>query len=308
MLGSTVVAAIAAVLTPGEVVFVDVAAFQEVRRVALGAEGAALFAAPDGRFVVPLAGEDATLLVSPVVETERWKGRVFPIFSREFDRMYVFLPGTLKTLTYPERVPIDDLPVEDLVGIRRAACSWTGRLVAVVPDGDGGKALVMMTPGAAGGASRIGMPDLPESVAVEPRAEWVAAGLRDGRVVAIGVGRTQPAIGVGLGAPVRALATSADGRWLFAGIGDETSGWVVGLRVTPTSGEPVKEMFRTPTLSAPVAVAAFDRTVLVLTGTGLHELTKHGKRLERSLELDGGRSLALMVEHPRTAVPAWSDR
>ncbi len=308
MVGATALAAIAAVLTAGEVVFVDVTTFQEVRRVALGGEGAAIFAAPDGRFVVPLVGEDATLLVSPMAETERWKGRVFPLFSREFDRMYVVFPGKLATLTYPERVLLDELPVEDLQGIRRATCSWTGRLVAVVPAGNGESALVMMTPGAAGGASRISLPDRPESLAVEPKAEWAAVGLRDGRVVAVGVGRAEAATGVGLGAPVRALVTSADGRWLVAGIGDEKGGSVVGLRVDPDATEPVREMFRSPAPSLPVALAVIDRTVLVLTDTGLHELVKHGKRFERSLELAGGRSMVLMVEHPKTAVPAWSDR
>lgn len=301
-------AAIAAVLTAGEVVFVDVTAFQEIRRVALGGEGAALFAAPDGRCVVPLVGEDATLVVSPVVETERWKGRVFPLFSREFDRMYVIFPGRLATLTYPERVLIDELPVQELQGIRRAACSWTGRLVAVVPAGNAENALMMMTPGAAGGASRVGLPDRAGSLAVEPTAEWVAAGLRDGRVVAVGVGRARAATGVALGAPVRVLVASADGRWLVAGIGDERGGAVVGLRVDPDAKEPVRETYRATAPSTPLALASIDRTVLVLTDTGLHELVKHGKRFERSLELAGGRSMVLMVEHPKTAVPAWSDR
>lgn len=306
MVGSTVLAAIAAVLTAGEVVFVDVTAFQEVRRVALGGEGAALFAAPDGRFVVPLADGDATVIVSPLAEPERWKGRVFPLFTREFDRMYVVFPGKLATLTYPERVLIEELPVQGLQAIRRAACSWAGRLVVAIPAETA--ELVMISPGAAGGASRVGLPGRPESLAVEPEAEWVAAGLGDGRVVAVGVGRTQAATGVELGAPVRALVTSSDGRWLIAGIGDEKGGSVVGLRVDPNAAEPVREMFRTPAPSAPIALATVERTVLVLTGTGLHELVRNGKRFERSLELAGGRALVLMVADPKTAVPAWSDR
>ncbi|HUK14131.1 MAG TPA: hypothetical protein VLW17_12585, partial [Thermoanaerobaculaceae bacterium] len=151
------VAAVAAVLCPGQVAFVDLSAGEVVRRVAIPVDGAALFAAPDGRVVVPARDADATVVVAPAGRVERWKGRLFPLFFDQPDRLHTVLPGALATLSYPERLPLARIELPGVDGARRAATSSDGRLVAIVPapppaaslvlvaalEGSGGRALAL---------------------------------------------------------------------------------------------------------------------------------------------------------------------
>jgi len=137
-------AALAAVLCPHEVVFVDTGTGAIVRRVDLAADGVAVFAAPDRRVVVPLATGDRTVVVEASGKVEHWQGRVFPMFFADFDRMHVVLPGALATLSYPERISLLQIPLPGVAGARREACSADGRLVAVVPSGPEGNSLTFV--------------------------------------------------------------------------------------------------------------------------------------------------------------------
>jgi len=191
-------AAMAAVLGGGEVVFVDTVAGRVVSRVALGAEGAAVFAAPDGRVVVPMADTDATLVIPREGAAERWAGRVFPLFFDQSDRMHVVSTGRVTTLSYPERLPLARIEVAFLAGARRAAVSSDGRLVVVIPVGGPASSLVVVATGPTGGVSRVELPADARAIAVAADGNWFVAGLADGRVALVLPGTSIPLVEVDL--------------------------------------------------------------------------------------------------------------
>ncbi len=302
------VAAVAAVLTPREVVFVETAGAAAVRRVELPGEGLDAFAAPDGRIVVPLAGDAGTAVVAASGSVERWPGRVFPLFFVEPDRMYVVLPGLLATLSYPERIPIARIPLAGVAGARRAACSADGRLVAVVPVDPGGRVLVLVPALERGAPVRVELGGEPTLVTLAPDGAFAVAVSGGGSLELIASGGERHARGVlALGGTVRALCPGVEGRNLVAGLSGPAGGELVGVRVKPGAAEPLKVMFRTA-FAAPVsAIGTTAVEIVALAGADLVVLSRSGRHARRVMTVAGAIGLALVPAKAESMLPAWTD-
>ncbi len=308
MLGSASVAvAVAAVLCPHQVAFVDVAKGAVVRAVELAGDGLAVFAAPDGRVVVPLADEDSTAVVSASGKVERWRGRVFPMFSADFDRMYVVLPEAFATLSYPDRLLLSRVPMAGVVGARRAACSADGRLAAILPSGPADNTLVLIAAMEGGAGSRVQLTAAARAVALGPQGTFAVVASATGRVEVAVAGQPRSLAGVDLGAAASAIATTPDGRGAVVGLARDGGGEIVGLRIDPSARHPLKERFRTRLRSAVVALAAGEEQVVATTRDGLVVLSRTGSSVRRELALNGAGDVVLLPAKPRSAVAEWSD-
>jgi len=303
---AVLIAAVAAVLTPHRVVFVDTVQGAVLRVAELPGEGLAIFAAPDGRAVVPLQEEDATAIVGPTGRVETWPGRVFPLFSVDWDRMYVVLPGMLATLSYPDRLLLERVPLEGVSGARRAACSRDGQLVAIIPSTPGARVLVLVV---GLGATVV----QPVSLAGEA-AHVVVAATGAFAVVASGstletavLGEPAARAGVDVGGEVLSLCLSPNGRDVIAGLVTGNAGELVGVRVDPKAHHPLKERYRNRVPGPVVAVSVAGDVVVALSGDSLVVLTGGGRRIGKQVPLPGGRDLAVLPENAKSAVPAWSD-
>jgi len=303
---AVLIAAVAAVLTPGRVVFVDTAQGMVLRTTELPGEGLAIFAAPDGRAVVPLREKDATAIVGPTGRVEAWPGRVFPLFFVDWDRMYVVLPGMLATLSYPDRLLLERVPLEGVSGARRAACSLDGQLVAVIPSTPGVRALVLVV--------GLNSPVVqPVSLAAEAAHVVVAP---NGAFAVVASGRTLEAAVLGdaaaraslnVGSEVLSLCLSPKGRDVIAGLATGAAGELVGVHVDPKAGRPLREQFRTRVPGPVVAVSPAGDEVVALSGDSLVVLSGGGLRIGKQVPLPGGRDLAVLPEKAKSAVPAWGD-
>jgi len=300
-------AAVAAVLCPHEVTFVEIETGGVMRSVRLPADGLALFAAPDGRVVVPLAAGDATAVVDASGKVERWQGRLFPMFFAEFDRMHVVLPGMLATLSYPERVMLVQIPLPGMAGARRAACTADGRLVAVVPPGPDGQTLTLVAALEGGSTTRVKLGGVASAVALAPEGGFAIVATGGGVIEVTGAGRGRPLGTLDLGGEVRALACTADGRGVLVGRADDRGGVLVGVRVDISSKEPLRERFRTPLPGRTAALAVADDEAVALAGDVLVVLSGDGKKVRRQLAITGAIDVALLPAQSRSAVPAWSD-
>lgn len=297
--------AVAAVLTSDRIVFADTSSAKVLREVVLPGPAAALFAAPDGRVVVPLAGADQTLVISPAGATVRWPGRVFPVFFDEPDRMYIVLSELLLVASYPERLPILRVPVAGLKAPWRAVCSTDGLVVAIGALPAERRLLVLLAePGAA--RREIVLADEPRALVMSPGGEWIAAGLGDAVQLVIG---SEPAarMSVPAGGTVRALAVGDEGRDLLIGTGSEGAGTLVSVKVNPREPSGMRAR-STLALAGPVAaVAATAEEVVAVAGDALVVLDKHGRKAVRQLAVPGAQGVTLLPAHPESMEPRWSD-
>jgi hypothetical protein len=301
------VAAVAAVLCPHEVVFVDAEKGAIVRAVELPGEGLAVFAAPDARAVVPLAEEDSTVVVALSGKIEHWRGRVFPMFFADYDRMYAVLPDALATLSYPERILLTRTPLPGLGVVLRAACSADGRLVAIVPAGSSGHTL-MIVAGLEGGAmNRIQLAGEARTLAVAPAGTFAVVASRSGDVE-VATGNRPHSLGpLHLGGEATSVVATPDGKGVLVGLGREKGGEIVGVRVDLSAKPVLKERFRTFLPSPVVALAINEDEVIAATRDGLVVLSSGGKKARREIALAGAVDVAVLSSRPRTAVPPWSD-
>jgi hypothetical protein len=300
-------ATVAAVLCPHEVVFVDVAGPAVIRRIPLPSEGLAVFAAPDARLIVPLKGEDATAVIAATGKTERWPGRVFPMFFADYDRMHVVMPGLLATLSYPERLPLQRIPLTGVSGVRRAASSQDGRLVGAIPFEVGAHALILIAVLEGGTPQAVALPGDATQVVMANDGAFVvvATGGATPAVVVLGEGRARGELPVA--GEVRCLCLAPNGKDVLVGLASGASGEVLALKVDPSAKQPLRERFRTP-LPAPVsALAAAGEEVAVIAGEALLVLAKGGRHLRGQVPVPGARDLAVLPAEAKTTVPAWSD-
>jgi hypothetical protein len=301
------VAAVAAVLCPHQVVFVDAVKGVVVRPVDLPGDGLALFAAPDGRVVVPLAGEDSTSVVAESGKVERWQGRVFPMFFHDFDRMHVVMPEELATLSYPERVLLLRMPISGLVGVRRAACSADGRLVAIVPSNPDDSTVMMVAALEGGTVNRVRLTAKAVTVAVAPEGTFAIVASSSGRLE-VAAGGLPRSLGVlDLEGTTGAVVTTPDGRGALAGLARGQRGEIVGVRVDTSAKQPLKVRFRTPLRGVPLALAIGGDEVVAATETGLVFLSRGGADVRREMALAGASDVAWLPARPLSAVPAWSE-
>jgi len=300
-------AGVAAVLCPHRLVFVDVAKGAVARTADLPGDGLALFAAPDGRLVVPLAGEDATALVETTGKVERWRGRVFPMFSADFDRMHTVMPEEIATLSYPDRVAVLRTPLPGVRAARRAACSADGRLVAVVPAGAGPPALVLVAVLEGGTVTRVALAAEAVAVAVAPDGSFAVAVSESGRVEVAKAGVPGPVAALDLGGAARAVVAAPDGRGALVGLARGLQGEIVSVKVDLSSKHSLKERFRTALRAAPTALAVDEEQVVATTAEGVVVLSRTGGSVRREVALAGAAAVALLSPHPVSAVPPWSD-
>jgi hypothetical protein len=303
---AVLVAAVAAVLAPNRVVFVDTARGAVLRSVELPGEGLAIFAAPDGRVVVPLKGEDATAVVSANGKAEPWRGRVFPLFCADDDRMFVVFPNMLATLSYPERLPLLRIPLEGVQGIRRAACSRDGRLVALIPAVSGARMLLIVAAVEGGTARSVQLAgEATHVVLAENGVVAVAAGGPALEAAVLGDVRPRPVLTVG--GEVRSLCLGASGRDVLVGLARGGAGEVVGIRVNPKARQPLKERFHTSLPAPVIAIAATDEEVAAISGDALVLLARGGRRIACQVDIRGATDLAVLPARPSSPLPAWSD-
>ena len=300
-------AALAAVLCPRAVVFVDTGTGTVARAVDLAGDGLAVFAAPDGRVVVPLANEDGTAVVDASGSVERWQGRVFPLFFADFDRMHVVLPGLLATISYPERVSLAKIPLPGLGGARRAACSADGRVVVVVPSGREGDSLTFVAALEGGSSSRVRLGGDASAVALAPGGAFAVVATGGGVVELTGPGHAHSLGTIDLRGRVQAVICTTDGRDALAGLANGSGGEIVGLRVDASAKAPLRERFRTPLAAGVKAIAVSENEVAALAGDVLVLLSPDGRKVRRRLAVAGALDVALLASRPLSAVPPWSD-
>ncbi len=308
MRGFAALAVVAAVLGRGQVTFIDTDAGRAVRVAALPGEGAAIFAAPDGGVLVPLASRDETAVIAQDGKVGRWPGRLFPLFFDEPDQLFAVLPGYVATLSYPERLPIGRNEVAGLAAVRRAACSRDGRLVALLPLPPFPAQLVLVATGDAGGSSPVRLSCEPSAVAVAPSSGWVTVGSGDGTLRLIAFGGKEPLATIALGGAVRAVLPTTDGRGVLVGVDDGARGAVVGVRVDPTSSRPLRQRFRVGLPSAPLALAGAGPELLAVTDDSMFVLDRGGKRVRLRVATPGALDLAALPTKASSTLPEWSDR
>jgi hypothetical protein len=304
---AVLVAAVAAVLAPDRVFFVDTVKGAVLRSVALPGEGLAIFAAPDGRALVPLRDEDATAAVSPAGQVERWPGRVFPLFFVQDDRMYVVLPGFLATLSYPERLPLERVRLDGLPGARRAACSHDGEMVAIIPAVPGSRVLLLIEVLGMEKIMPVGLAHEATQVALAPNGKFaVAAGRESLEAAIVGEPIARPALETG--GEVQALCLLPNGRDVVAGLARGGAGEVLVVRADPGAKTKVLWEHSRVELPAPVtAAAAAGEEVVVVSGEQVVILAHGGRKIARQLSVPGARDLAVLPEKPSSAVPTWGD-
>jgi hypothetical protein len=299
-------AAVAAVLAPEKVVFVNTADGAVVQTAALPGRGIAIFAAPDRRVVVPLRDEDATAVVSPSGSVERWAGRVFPLFSSEYDRMDVILPGVLVTLSYPERLPLIRVPLEGVPGAVRAACSEDGRVVALIPSDSGGRTLVVVAAMEGGTAETVRLARQATTVVMADDSGVAVTASGDAlEAAALGEMQARPALRVG--GDVRSLCRLPPGGVVLAGLELGRTGAVVGIRVDPKARQPLRELFRTPLPAPVVALAALDEDIVAVSGDEVAVLARKGRRVARTCAVPGAYDVTLLPRTAQSTVPRWGD-
>lgn len=302
MPGATLLA-VAAVLAGDRLVFADTVSATVLRQVVLPGAAAALFAAPDGRVVLPLAASDETVLASLTGPTERWPGRIFPMFFDESDRMYVVFPELLLALSYPERLPLLRVQVPGVAAPWRAACSSNGLLVAVSPPpGERRVVMIVAEPGAL--QREVGLADEPRFVAMSPDGSWLAAGFEDAVEIAF-AGEPNGRGRVPVGAGVRALAVASDGSHLLVGLaGGKGSLAILRVSTKLDTGAKTRDEIALP--GAVTSVAVGGPEVVVIAGDRLLILDKKGRNVARELPVPGARQVVLLPAQPETTSPQWS--
>ena len=300
-------AAMVGVLCPDRIVLVDTASAKVLREVALPGEGAAIFATPDGRFLVPMRGDDSTTLAAPAGPVERWRGRLFPLFFDEPDRLHTVLPGVLMTLSYPERLPLARTPLDGVAGAERAATSRDGRIVALVPTPPESAMLVIVAAREGGGARRLALGGNAVRLALAADGSFAVIATSAGTLEVAAAGEARSRTSAARLGDVRALALAGAGRDLWVGVATGAAGELVVLKVNPASPEPLKERFRTPLSVAPAALAVIGDEVDAVGRGRLIVLAKHGRVVRREVPIAGARDLAALPDKPATTVPGWSD-
>lgn len=300
-------AAVAAVLGPSEVLLVQVEQRAVLARVPLPESGAAIFAAPDGAAIVPLAHRDATAVVRADGRVRVEPGRFFPLFFDEFDRMFVVMPEQLALLAYPQRVSISQVSLAGIQAVRHAAVTSNGLAVALVSATPGSPGVWVVT--TAGDARLVPVPTpcAAQRVALAPNGEWLAVACADGRLVLAGIGG-QGAEAMALGGEITAMVTDDNGRDLLLAVAlPDGHGVLLRLRVRSGASPPARERVRTPLPRPPRALATSGASVLVLDDQTLAVWERGGRRLAGEIPVPGCTALALLREAAGVMPESWGE-
>ncbi len=302
VLGASLLA-VAAVLANDRLVFVETAAGAVLRQVVLPGTPVRMFAAPDGRVLLPLAGSDETVVASPTGPTERWTGRLFPLFFDEVDRMHVVFPELLLVMSYPERLPILRVPVPGVRAAWRAATTGNGLVVVVCPP-PGERRVVIATAEPEAPQREIALTDEPRLLAIAPDAAWIAVGYGDAVEVAFpaephGRGR------IPMRGAVRDLAVSADGADLLVAL-DGTAAALAVLRPSAKHDAGAKVRDELTLEGGVTSLAAAGDAVIAVARDRLLVLSKKGTKVVREVPIAGASQVVLLPASPESAVPLWS--
>lgn len=296
--------AVAAILAGSEVVTMEIGQPRLVVRHALPGSGAAVFVAPDGVLLVPLAGHDATARIPPGGTAEIVSGRVFPVFHDEADRMLVVLSDGVAVLSYPERLELRRIRLE-LSPVWRVAVTRDGQILAVL-TGAPRPELVLVDMLGGGVVGRLEVDVGCRSLAMEPRAGWVAVGCADGGVRVLR-GALAVTVSMPVAGAVTSLAAAEDGRTLYAGLtAADGQGTVVAVRVPERTGE-IRILASSMLPRGVTALATSGDSVLAGTDQGVHVLARRRLRPKGMVELSGVRDLVVFPEAYESLVPTWSD-
>jgi hypothetical protein len=302
-------AAVAAVLCSGEVVFVDTGRPAVLRHVPLGGEGAAIFAAPDGRVVVPLSAGEHTLRVDAAGGVESWPGVLFPLFLGEFDRAYTLLPGLLLTVSYPERLELERRSLPGLGGTYRASASRDGQLVMLIPLAPDRRRLIAVVAASEAPPSEIALAGEASELVMAPSGMWAAVALPPSSVQLVVAGDPHARDPLAVGIRVRCLAAGGDGGDLLVGGESEEGGKLLRYKLARRAAEGLKRRFETRLPAVVTALAATEEEeVLAATAIGVAVLEKGGRRLRAMLPLAGARGVVVLPARLASALPSWSDR
>jgi hypothetical protein len=298
MLAPTLLAAAAAVLAGGQISLVSVPEGRVTATVALPGTGAALFSAPDGSLVVPLASSDETVVIGPNGDLQRWPGRVFPLFFDEFDRMYVVMPEKLVCLAFPQRAEISRVLLPGTAGAYRAVVSSDGLAVALLAAPPARRELVVVVPRGESHVEKTSLGCEPLALTMDPAGGWVLTGCRDGGLEMMAGGETPARGSTRLDGEIVDLAPAPDGRSALAAVAGDGRAWLAGVRVKPRSRRPLKETFTTALPWLPVALAVRDDEVLVAGEGGVVLLRHGGRKITGQIALPGARAVAFLPEAP----------
>jgi hypothetical protein len=306
MIGSALVAVVAAVLCPHEVVLVDVGAARIVERIMLPGEGAAIFAGPDGRVLVPLTESDATAVLRASGPVESWRGRLFPLFFDEPDRMHVLMPGRLVTLSYPERLPLIRVPITGVRAFRRAVVSRDGRLVIIAPEDSDPACLLVVAATEGGTVRRVALAGAARALALARSGQFVVAVTGPGRLEVAEPGADRAWVAATLEGTITAVACTERDDMLVAVAGSDDAS-LVGMKVDLRGRSPWRERFRTPTPGPISELVTRGEEVVGVAPGRLLTFTKRGRKPGPTVAIPGASGVALLPEQPTTTVPAWSD-
>ncbi len=307
-MGATIMmAAVAAVLASNEVVFVQLEQRAVLARVALPEPGAAIFAAPDGAAVVPLAHREATAVVRQNGRLNVEPGRFFPLFFDEFDRMFVVMPGQLALLAYPQRVTISQVPLPVIEVVRHASVTANGAAVALIGTGPEGAGVWVVTTGGEPRLVPIATSCLAQRVVLAPQGEWLGVACAQGRLVVAGIGGPASEA-LSLGGEIAGVAADASGRELLVAVASAGEhGVLIRLRVRPGATPAAKERVRTPLPRPPRALAASGETVVVLDEQALAVWERGGRRRAGEIPSAGGSSVVVLREAAGLMPESWGE-
>lgn len=296
-------ALVVAVLQQGGVVAVELPSGSEVGRWGVRGEAAGVFVAPDGVLWVPLASADATVVIPPRQEARTLPGRLAPLFFREPDRLYAVFSGQLVALAYPERVPIAVWPLPPDLGVRFAACSDDGRVVALL-DGSAPPRVLLVFPFDEGRVTTVALAGWPEArrLALSPSFVAVGGGSR------VGFWPLGAAEGAFLALPgeVVDLGWSSDGRELLVLLAAPRSQlWRIPVPKKLSRPSVGKALWRGE--GEPRALGVSDAGFVVLETERLFLIGKGGRVLGES-PVHGGRAIGVVPPRLVSGSVPWSDR
>jgi hypothetical protein len=273
----------------------------------LPGQGLAVVATPDRRMLVPLRDADATALVDSAGNVQQWRGRFMPLFFDEPDKAYVVLAGEVATVSYPERLPLAHIPLDNLTGATFAAVSPDGRLVVVAPSGQAGPSLVLVAARARQVLEHVALPAAVTQAVVHPLNDSVLVGLKDGKV-----GVVMPEAGLlpgilELPGSVTALALRADGRVMVAGSGGDRNGNIVCAKVKSDLKNPLREYSRLVTEGPVRGLAFVGHDVVSLVGDRLLLRAGGCGKILQEVQVAGAIAMAVLPEKAGVAVPTWDE-
>lgn len=306
MVGAVALGITVAVLAKSQVCLVDLPG-GALACSPLPGPGLTVLATPDRKVLVPLRTEDATLRLDPGGRIERWRGRFVPLFFDEADRAYVVFPGELATVSYPDRVVLTRIPLNESAGATCATVSRDGRLVAVSPTGAVPPAVVLVAARERRSLGRVALPAAAVHMAGVADSDVTVVALADRTVRVV-----MPELGVlpgGLELPAAATALTVrpDGKVVIVGVSDGPRGLLVRARLGSGARHPLKETSRAEVGGAVRAAAFAGNDLVTLVDERVALRSGRGDKVKGEVVVEGAVAIAVLPQDVGFAVPVWDE-